>query len=144
MTGVPWFDPRQRQRIFSLACVQTSSRANLASYPMVTRDPFPGVKGGRDVTLTTHPHFVPRSRMYRSYTSFPVKRVHGVWWDSFSFSFGFSRSSKVNSRPSETNVAAMVSVTSMNYKTLLRWLLCYQLSFDVTALTWKGGLTSTR
>jgi hypothetical protein len=31
----------------------------------------PGLKRGRDVTLTTHPHLVPRSRISRSYTSSP-------------------------------------------------------------------------
>jgi hypothetical protein len=31
----------------------------------------PGVKRGRGVTLTTHPHLVPRSWMSRSYTSSP-------------------------------------------------------------------------
>jgi hypothetical protein len=31
----------------------------------------PGLKRGRGVTLTTHPHLVPRSRMSRSYTSSP-------------------------------------------------------------------------
>jgi hypothetical protein len=35
------------------------------------RGPFPGVKRGLGVTLTTHPHLVPRSRMIRSYTSSP-------------------------------------------------------------------------
>jgi hypothetical protein len=30
-----------------------------------------GPKRGRGVTLTTHPHLVPRSRMSRSYTSYP-------------------------------------------------------------------------
>jgi hypothetical protein len=38
----------------------------------------PGVKRGRGVTLTTHPHLVPRSRMSRSYTFSPPKRLHGV------------------------------------------------------------------
>jgi hypothetical protein len=38
----------------------------------------PGVKRGRGVTLTTHPHLVPRSRMSRSYTSSPPKRLHGM------------------------------------------------------------------
>jgi hypothetical protein len=38
----------------------------------------PGLKGGRGVTLTTHPHLVPRSSMSRSYTSSPSKRLHGV------------------------------------------------------------------
>jgi hypothetical protein len=32
---------------------------------------FPGVKRGRGVTLTTHPHLVPRSWMSRSYASSP-------------------------------------------------------------------------
>jgi hypothetical protein len=31
----------------------------------------PGLKRGRGVTLTTHPHLVPRTRMSRSYTSSP-------------------------------------------------------------------------
>jgi hypothetical protein len=38
--------------------------------------PSPGLKNGRGVTLTTHIHLVPRSRMSRSYTSHP-KRLHG-------------------------------------------------------------------
>jgi hypothetical protein len=38
----------------------------------------PGVKRGRVVMLTTHPHLVPRSIMSRSYTSSPPKRLHGV------------------------------------------------------------------
>jgi hypothetical protein len=32
---------------------------------------YPGVKRGRSLRLTTHPHLVPRSRMSRSYTSSP-------------------------------------------------------------------------
>jgi hypothetical protein len=31
----------------------------------------PGLKHGRGVTLTTHPHLVPKSRMSRNYTSSP-------------------------------------------------------------------------
>jgi hypothetical protein len=38
----------------------------------------PGVKRGRGMTLTTHPHLVPRSRMSRSYTSSPPMCQHGV------------------------------------------------------------------
>jgi hypothetical protein len=38
----------------------------------------PGVKRGRGVMLTTHPHLVPRLRMSRSYTSSHPKRLHGV------------------------------------------------------------------
>jgi hypothetical protein len=36
----------------------------------------PGVKRGRGVTLTTHPHLVQRSWMCRSYTSSPLVRLH--------------------------------------------------------------------
>jgi hypothetical protein len=38
----------------------------------------PGVKRGRGVTLTTHPHLVPRLRMSRSYASSPPMCLHGV------------------------------------------------------------------
>jgi hypothetical protein len=46
----------------------------------------PGVKRGRGVTLTTHPHLVPRSWMSRSYTS-PPKNHHGVWRNCFNLVF---------------------------------------------------------
>jgi hypothetical protein len=49
-------------------CVQTGSGAHPASCPMGTGGPFPGVKRGRVVTLTTHPHLVPRSGVSRIYT----------------------------------------------------------------------------
>jgi hypothetical protein len=52
---------------------------------MVTGFLSPGAKRGRVVTLTTHPHLLPRSRTSRSYTSPPPKRLHGVYWDIFSF-----------------------------------------------------------
>jgi hypothetical protein len=60
-------DPRQRQRIFLLA---SASRPALRP----TQPPIqwvPGVlsPGVKRVTLTTHPHLVPRIRMSRSYTS---------------------------------------------------------------------------
>jgi hypothetical protein len=45
----------------------------------------PWVKCGWGVTLTTHPHLVQRSRMSRSYTSSPPKRLHEVQQDSFTF-----------------------------------------------------------
>jgi hypothetical protein len=56
----------------SSLCVQTSSEANPASYPMVTAGPFPGGLSVARVLLTTHPHLVPMSRMSRSYTSSPL------------------------------------------------------------------------
>jgi hypothetical protein len=59
-------------------CVQTGSEAHTASCTMGIGGPFPGTKCGRGVTLTTHPHLVPRSRMSRSYTSSPLKRHNGM------------------------------------------------------------------
>jgi hypothetical protein len=50
----------------SSPCVQTGSGAHPASYPMGTGEPFPGVKRGRSVKLTTHPHIVSRLSMSRS------------------------------------------------------------------------------
>jgi hypothetical protein len=47
--------------------------------------PFPGVKRGRNVMLTTHPFLVPRLRKRRSYTSSPPKRHYGVQRDHFTF-----------------------------------------------------------
>jgi hypothetical protein len=70
-TGRSRFDHRQRHRIFSILCVQTGSGDHPASCPMGTGGPFPGLKGGRDVTLTTHPHLVPRSWMSRSLLPLP-------------------------------------------------------------------------
>jgi hypothetical protein len=37
-----------------------------------------GLKRGQGVTLTTHRHLVPNSRMSRSYTSSPYKGLNGV------------------------------------------------------------------
>jgi hypothetical protein len=57
--------------------VQTGSEAHATSCTMGIGGPFPGVKRGRDVTLTTQPHVVPKSIMSRSYISSPPCRVHG-------------------------------------------------------------------
>jgi hypothetical protein len=71
-TGRSRFHVRQRRKDFSSSlCVQTSSVAHPASSTMGTRSPAPGLKRGRGMTLTTHPHLVPRSRTNRSYTSSP-------------------------------------------------------------------------
>jgi hypothetical protein len=45
----------------SSLCVQTGSGVHPASCTMGTGGLSPGVKRGRGVTLTTHPHLVPRS-----------------------------------------------------------------------------------
>jgi hypothetical protein len=66
-------DLLQRRRIFSSSlCVETSSDAHPASYPMGTKGLFPGVKGGRDVTLITHLHLVTMLRKSRNYNPLPL------------------------------------------------------------------------
>jgi hypothetical protein len=45
----------------------------------------PGVKRGLGVTLTIHPHLVPRSWMSRSYTSSSPCDSTSVFWDCFTF-----------------------------------------------------------
>jgi hypothetical protein len=45
----------------------------------------PGVKRGGGVTLTTHPHSVPRLWVSRSYTFYPSCISIGVLWDCFTF-----------------------------------------------------------
>jgi hypothetical protein len=73
------FDPWHRRKDFpSILCVQTGSGAHPASYSVGTGILSPRVKCGRGVTLTTHPHLVPRSRMSRSYTFFHPKHLRGV------------------------------------------------------------------
>jgi hypothetical protein len=62
----------------SILCVQTSSEAHPASYPMGAGVSSQGVESGRSVTLTTHPYLVPRSRMSSIYNSSPSWCVHGV------------------------------------------------------------------
>jgi hypothetical protein len=69
----------------SSLCVQTGSGPHLASCSMGTGVLYQGVKCGRGVTLTTDLHVVTRSRMNRSYTSSPLKRLHGVYWGCFAF-----------------------------------------------------------
>jgi hypothetical protein len=55
------FDPSRGKGFFSSSlCVQTSCEAHPASYPTGKGVLSPGVKRGRDVTLTTHPHLEPK------------------------------------------------------------------------------------
>jgi hypothetical protein len=77
-TGRPGFDPRQRQRHFSLASVFRPAVRSTQLPTQLVQVLSPGVKRGRDVTLTTHSHLVPRSRKSRSYTSSPPWRLYGV------------------------------------------------------------------
>jgi hypothetical protein len=70
--------PTGAEDFSSIPCVQTGSGAHPASYPMGTGGLYPGAKRGRGVTLTTHPHLVPRLSMSKSYTSSPSMCHHGV------------------------------------------------------------------
>jgi hypothetical protein len=66
------FRSRQRQKDFSL--VSVSRPALELTQPPVQWVPgilSPGLNRGRGVTLTTHPHLVPRSRVNRSSASSP-------------------------------------------------------------------------
>jgi hypothetical protein len=64
---------RQRTKDFSSSlCVQTGSGAHPPPVQWVPGVLSSGLKRGRGVTLTTHPHLVPRSRMSRSYTFSPL------------------------------------------------------------------------
>jgi hypothetical protein len=69
--------PAEAKGFSSSLRVQTSSEAHPA-YPMGTGGPFPVVKRGRGVRLTTHPHLVPRSGVSRIYTSSSPWRLHVV------------------------------------------------------------------
>jgi hypothetical protein len=68
-TGVR--SPAGAKDFSSSLCIQTGSEAHPASCKWVPGVLSPGLKRGRGVTLTTHPHQVPRSWMSRSYTSSP-------------------------------------------------------------------------
>jgi hypothetical protein len=62
----------------SSLCVQTSSEAYPASYPMGTMGSLLWVKHGSCGTLTTHPHLQLRSRAKRSYISSPCCLLQGI------------------------------------------------------------------
>jgi hypothetical protein len=58
--------------------VHTGSGAHPASCTMGTGVFSPGLKRSWGVTLTTHSHLVPRSRVRRSYMFSLPKRLHGM------------------------------------------------------------------
>jgi hypothetical protein len=99
------FNPQQRQEIFSLTSV---SRTALGpTQPPVQLVPgvlSPGLKCGRCVTLTTHRHLMPKSRMSRSYTSSPPFASIGVLQDCFILSLAhFSRTISNTFNPDNMN-----------------------------------------
>jgi hypothetical protein len=74
---------------FSL-CVQTGFGAHPPSCTMGTGVLSPGVKRGRCVMLTTHPHLVPRSWMSRSYTPLPPSASMACRGTALLFYFAYS------------------------------------------------------
>jgi hypothetical protein len=76
-----------RKLTIQILCVQSRPALGPTQPPVqwVPGVLSPGIKRGRGVTLTTHPHLVPRLRISRIYTSSPPKRLHVVWRDSFTF-----------------------------------------------------------
>jgi len=64
--------PGRGEKMFPLASVSRPGPRPSVSCTMGTGGSFPGVNQGRGVTLTTHPHLVPRSRISRSYTPLPL------------------------------------------------------------------------
>jgi hypothetical protein len=61
------------ERTFETLLFHSDSIKNQPPVQWVLGVLIPGLKLGRGVTLTTHPHLVPRSIMSRSYTSSPPK-----------------------------------------------------------------------
>jgi hypothetical protein len=72
--------PAQAEDFSSSLCVQNSSEAHPASYPMGKGSPFLGVKRSHGMMLTTHPHLQPRSRMSRTYTPLPLSACMVSSW----------------------------------------------------------------
>jgi hypothetical protein len=69
-TGRSWLDSLQRQRISPLTSVSRPALEPIQiPVQCVPEVLSPGLKRGRGVTLTTHPHLVPISRMIRSHTA---------------------------------------------------------------------------
>jgi hypothetical protein len=58
--------------MFPVDFVSSPAESHPACSPVRTEGPFPEVKRGRGVSLTTHHHIVLGSRMNRSYTSLPL------------------------------------------------------------------------
>jgi hypothetical protein len=72
-TRQPGFRSLQKHRFFTLVSVfRAALRPTQPPVQWVPGVLSLGIKRGLGVTLTTHPHLVPRSRMSRSHNSFPL------------------------------------------------------------------------
>jgi hypothetical protein len=77
-TGRSGFNPRRRKKEFSCSlCVQNSSEAHPASYPIGTGGRFPGGKAWPGCDDDHSPQLVTRSRMSRGYT---FSTLTPEWW----------------------------------------------------------------
>jgi hypothetical protein len=70
--------PAGEKDFSSSLCVETGSGAHPASCTIGTGGPFPGAKARPRRDADHSLPLVPRSRMSRSYTSSPPKRLHSV------------------------------------------------------------------
>jgi hypothetical protein len=95
---------------------------------MGTGVPFPGVRRGRGVTLTTH-HLVPRSRISRSYTSsspWPLNSCSGT--ASLLYKRGYNLSVRTNIK-----LRSKMSVQAIN--TRFNWIPCSKFGDEIRART---------
>jgi hypothetical protein len=90
-------------------CAQTSSEPHPASCPLGT-----GGKAWPDVTLTTHHHPVPSSRISMSYASNPPWRLHGGSWTSLLYYYSYYYSSLFTLHISLSNAVSIVPVYGLD------------------------------
>jgi hypothetical protein len=84
--------PAEAKGFFLSLYVQTGSGAHAASCTMGTGVLSPGLKRSRGMTLTTHHHLMPRSRMSRRYTSSPPNAFISCSGTALAFSTGYRKS----------------------------------------------------
>jgi hypothetical protein len=104
-----WQTPGRGKRIFPLTSV---SRPALGpTQPPVQWVPgvlSPGVKRGRGVKMTTHPHLMPRSRMSRSYVSPSPRTPIGALWECFTLPWSLNWNSSILMGNRKTNWQLML------------------------------------
>jgi hypothetical protein len=92
-----------RKDFSSSLCVHTGFGAHPVSCTMGTGSPFQGeAQPGRDADHSPPSSAEVENKVYSS----PPKRLHGVQWDSFSFSFSILVTSK---RRKQLQITALLS-----------------------------------